>query len=151
MAELSRVERDVVEGERQLAEQEALLVDLKRQNLDQREAWAVLEMMRENQLRRDQDRQRLLCCLSEQRGNRGTQLAIKRAALTTERLPTPPNESSGIAPGGVGADIQKKSTIKHAAGSALFACLLALGGFFTIAWAITLIWGALSLVRWIVG
>jgi len=63
MAELSRVERDVVEGERQLAEQEALLVDLKRQNLDQREARAVLEMMRENQLRRDQDRQRLLSLL----------------------------------------------------------------------------------------
>jgi hypothetical protein len=63
MAELSRVERDVVEGERQLAEQEALLVDLKRQNLDQRQGRAVLEMMRENQLRRDQDRQRLLSLL----------------------------------------------------------------------------------------
>ena len=63
MAELSRVEREVVEGERLLAEQEALLVDLKQQNLDLTEARAVLEMMRENQLRRDQDRQRLLSLL----------------------------------------------------------------------------------------
>ena len=61
--ELSRVERDVVEGERQLAEQEALLGELKRQNLDLTEARAVLEMMRKNQQRRDQDRQRLLSLL----------------------------------------------------------------------------------------
>ena len=63
LEELGRVERDVVEGERQLAEQEALLVALKGQNLDLTEARALLEMMRENQQRRDQDRQRLLSLL----------------------------------------------------------------------------------------
>jgi hypothetical protein len=63
MAELSRVERDVVVAERQLAQQEALLIALKRQNQDLSKARAVLEMMRENQRRRDQDRQRLLCLL----------------------------------------------------------------------------------------
>jgi hypothetical protein len=63
MAELSRVERDVVVAERQLAKQEALLIALERQNQDLTEARAVLEMMRENQLRRDQERQRLLSLL----------------------------------------------------------------------------------------
>jgi len=63
MAELSRVEREVVQGERQLAEQEALLVDLRRQNFDLTKARAVLEMMHKNQLRRDPDRQRLLSLL----------------------------------------------------------------------------------------
>jgi anthranilate phosphoribosyltransferase len=61
--ELRRVERDVVQGERQLAEQEALLVSLKLQNHDVSEAQALLEMMRENQRRRDQDRLRLLSLL----------------------------------------------------------------------------------------
>ena len=63
MAKLSRVERDVVVAERQLAQQEALLIALKRQNQDLSKARAVLEMMRENQRRRDQERQRLLSLL----------------------------------------------------------------------------------------
>jgi hypothetical protein len=61
--ELRRVEREVVEGERQLAEQEARLVALKRQNQDMDEARAELEMLRESQRRREQDRQRLLSLL----------------------------------------------------------------------------------------
>ena len=61
--ELRQVERDVAEGERRLADQEALLVSLKRQNDDHREAQAVLDMLRENQRQRDQDRQRLLSLL----------------------------------------------------------------------------------------
>ena len=58
--ELRQVEREVVEGERRLAEQEALVVDLKRQNQDTAKAEAELEWMRQEQRRRDQDRQRLL-------------------------------------------------------------------------------------------
>ena len=58
--ELRQVERDVVEGERRLAEQEALVIELKRQDLDTAKAEAELERMREEQRRRDQDRQRLL-------------------------------------------------------------------------------------------
>src|SRR5687768_12815928 len=50
--ELRRVELAVVEGERQLAQQEALLVRLKRQNRDFSQAQAELEMMRKNQQRR---------------------------------------------------------------------------------------------------
>jgi len=60
LEELRQVERDVVEGERRLAEQEALVRSLKQGNVDHTEAQAVLEMMRENQRQRDQDRQRLL-------------------------------------------------------------------------------------------
>jgi len=58
--ELRRIERDVVEGERRLAEQEALIVDLKRQREDTAKAEAELERMRQDQRSRDQDRQRLL-------------------------------------------------------------------------------------------
>lgn len=58
--ELRQVERDVVEGERRLAEQEALVIELKRQNQDTANAEAELERMRGDQRRRDQDRQRLL-------------------------------------------------------------------------------------------
>ena len=58
--ELRQVEREVVEGERRLAEQEALVVDLKRQNPDTTKAEAELEWMRQEPRRRDQDRQRLL-------------------------------------------------------------------------------------------
>lgn len=58
--ELRRIESDVVEGERRLAEQEALIVDLKRQGQDTAKAEAELERMRQDQRRRDQDRQRLL-------------------------------------------------------------------------------------------
>jgi len=61
--DLGRVERDVVEGERQLAEQEALLVALRRQNEDTGKASALLETMRENQRSREQERQRLLALL----------------------------------------------------------------------------------------
>jgi hypothetical protein len=61
--ELGRVERDVVEAERQLAEQEALLVALERQNEDTSKARAVLDMMREAQQRRQAERQRLLSLL----------------------------------------------------------------------------------------
>lgn len=58
--ELRQIERDVVDGERRLAEQEALIIDLKRQHLDTAKAESELERMREDQRRRDLDRQRLL-------------------------------------------------------------------------------------------
>ena len=61
--ELRRLELDVVEGERQLAEQEARTVTLKRQGEDVSNAESVLEMMRLSQRRREQDRQRLLSLL----------------------------------------------------------------------------------------
>lgn len=61
--ELRRVESDVVEGERRLAEQEALIVELKRQGLNTDKAEQELEMLRQNQRRCDQDRQRLLSLL----------------------------------------------------------------------------------------
>ncbi|QOG23097.1 hypothetical protein [Bradyrhizobium sp. USDA 3456] len=61
--ELQQVERDVVEGERRLAEQEALIVEMKQQNEDTAKAEAELERMREEQRCRDQDRQRLLSLL----------------------------------------------------------------------------------------
>ena len=59
----ARVERDVVEAERQLAEQEALVVALKRQNKDASKASAELHMVREAQQRREVERQRLLALL----------------------------------------------------------------------------------------
>ncbi|PDT68560.1 hypothetical protein CO683_15195 [Bradyrhizobium ottawaense] len=58
--ELRRIESDVVEGERRLAEQEALIAELKRQGQDTAKAEAELERMRQDQRSRDQDRQRLL-------------------------------------------------------------------------------------------
>jgi hypothetical protein len=58
--ELRQVGCDVVEGERQLAEQEALLIALKRENKDVSKVEAVLERMREDQRLRELDRQRLL-------------------------------------------------------------------------------------------
>jgi hypothetical protein len=63
MEMLSRLEREVVEAEEQMAKQEVLIVDLKRQNQDLTKARAVVKVMRENQRRRDQDRQRLLSLL----------------------------------------------------------------------------------------
>jgi hypothetical protein len=63
LEELERVERDVVEAERQLAEQEALLVALERQNEDTSKARTVLDMMREAQEHRQAERQRLLSLL----------------------------------------------------------------------------------------
>jgi hypothetical protein len=63
MDELRRIELAVVEGERQLAEQEALLVNLKKQDGDVSQAELILEMMRETQRRNEHDRQRLLSLL----------------------------------------------------------------------------------------
>jgi hypothetical protein len=63
MDELRRIELAVVEGERQLAEQEALLVNLKKQDGDLSQAELILEMMRETQRRNEHDRQRLLSLL----------------------------------------------------------------------------------------
>jgi hypothetical protein len=61
--ELRRLESEVVEGERRLAEQEALVVALKKRNEDQSDAEAALEIMRRSQQQLDQDRQRLLSLL----------------------------------------------------------------------------------------
>ena len=61
--ELRQLERDVVQAERQLAEQEAWIVDLKLQHQDASSAQAELEIMRDNQRQRQQDRQRLLSLL----------------------------------------------------------------------------------------
>ncbi|MBR1130162.1 hypothetical protein [Bradyrhizobium iriomotense] len=58
--QLRQLEREVIEGERRLAQQEAMIVDLKRQHQDPSNAEAELEIMRENQRQRQQDRQRLL-------------------------------------------------------------------------------------------
>jgi hypothetical protein len=63
MDELRRIELAVVEGERQLAEPEALLVSLKKQDGDVSQAELTLEMMRETQQRNEHDRQRLLSLL----------------------------------------------------------------------------------------
>ena len=63
MDELRTIELAVVEGERQLAEQEALLVDLKKQDRDLSQAELALEMMRETQRQHENDRQRLLSLL----------------------------------------------------------------------------------------
>jgi hypothetical protein len=61
--ELRQIERYVVEGERLLAEKEAHIVELKRQGQDTTSAEREYEMMRQNQRRWDQDRQRLLSLL----------------------------------------------------------------------------------------
>ena len=61
--QLRQIEREVVEGERRLAEQEALIVELKRQGQDTAKGERELETLRENQRRCDQDRQRLLSLL----------------------------------------------------------------------------------------
>ena len=58
--ELRQIGRDVVEGERQLAEQEALLVALKGQGKDVSKVEAALEQMRADHRLRQQDRERLL-------------------------------------------------------------------------------------------
>ncbi|MBR0709223.1 MULTISPECIES: hypothetical protein [Bradyrhizobium] len=58
--QLRQLEREVIEGERRLAQQEAMIVDLKRQHQDPSDAEAELEIMRANQRQRQQDRQRLL-------------------------------------------------------------------------------------------
>ncbi len=61
--ELRQVESLVAEGERRLAEQEALLVALKQQNQDTRQAQAEWEMMRNYCRQHDEERQRLLSML----------------------------------------------------------------------------------------
>ena len=61
--ELGRIEREVVAGERQLAEQERLVLDLKREGQNTASAEEELELLRECQRLRDQDRQRLLSLL----------------------------------------------------------------------------------------
>lgn len=61
--ELGRVERDVVAGERQLAEQERLVLDLKQEGQNTESAEKELERLRECQRLCDQDRQRLLSLL----------------------------------------------------------------------------------------
>lgn len=61
--QLRHIEREVVEGERRLANQEALLVGLKRQGKDTAAAEAELDRQRSDQRRREQDRQRLLARL----------------------------------------------------------------------------------------
>ncbi|MGO4512677.1 hypothetical protein AB4Z51_37380 [Bradyrhizobium sp. 2TAF36] len=58
--ELRQVERQVVEGERRLAEQEALVVGLKRQKQDTSKAEDELERMRTDQRLLQQERLRLL-------------------------------------------------------------------------------------------
>ena len=61
--ELRRIEGEVVQGERQLAEHEALLVALQRQNEDASKVREELEMMRTHQRGREQRRQQLLSLL----------------------------------------------------------------------------------------
>lgn len=61
---LRQIEREVVEGERQLAAQEARIVELKRQNQDMTTAQTELATLRSGQRRREQDRQRLLSHLN---------------------------------------------------------------------------------------
>ena len=63
MDELRQIELDMVEGERRLAELEARLVELKRLNADTTKVRAELDVMRKNQLDREQNRQRLLSLL----------------------------------------------------------------------------------------
>ena len=63
MDELRQIELDMVEGERRLAEFEARLVELKRLNEDTTKVRAELDVMRKNQLDREQNRQRLLSLL----------------------------------------------------------------------------------------
>jgi hypothetical protein len=58
--ELRRVEQDVVRGERQLAEQEELLVSLKTQNVDTAQVEAFLDELRSRQRALQQDRSRIL-------------------------------------------------------------------------------------------
>ena len=63
MDELRRIELDVVEGERRLAELEALLTEMKQRNEDTTRVQADLDVLSKNQLDRDRDRQRLLALL----------------------------------------------------------------------------------------
>ena len=55
-----QVGRDVVEGERRLAEQERLIVQLKREGQDAAKAEEELEILRDTQRGRNRGRQRFL-------------------------------------------------------------------------------------------
>jgi hypothetical protein len=61
--ELRQLEGDVVGCERRLAEQEALVVLMKQRTEDSSKAQAELEIMRDDQRRCQQERQRLLSSL----------------------------------------------------------------------------------------
>jgi hypothetical protein len=61
--ELRRIEHEVVEAERRLADQEAALVELRRGNGDAGKVEAQLELMREHQRERQLERLRLLSLL----------------------------------------------------------------------------------------
>ena len=63
--ELRRLEGEVVEAEQALAEQEALLVKLKREGQDVSRLADALNLMREQQQSRQQDRLRLLALLQQ--------------------------------------------------------------------------------------
>ena len=61
--DLRRIESDLVEWERRLAEQERLIVGLKQQNQDPTKAESELEMMLQNRRQQAEDRLRLLSLL----------------------------------------------------------------------------------------
>ena len=63
--ELRRLEGEVVEAEQALAEQEALLVKLKREGQDVSRLADALNLMREQQQSRQHDRLRLLALLQQ--------------------------------------------------------------------------------------
>jgi hypothetical protein len=63
--ELRRQEDELVEAGRELAEQEALLVRMKRERQDVSRVASVLSLMREQQQSRQQDRLRLLALLQQ--------------------------------------------------------------------------------------
>jgi len=61
--QLRRIEGEVVQGERQLAEQEALLVALQQRKEDTSKVREELEMMRTQQRAREHQRQQLMSML----------------------------------------------------------------------------------------
>ena len=63
--ELRRLEGEIVKAERRLAEQEALLLKLKREGEDVSAVSEALNLMREQQQSRQQDRLRLLALLRQ--------------------------------------------------------------------------------------
>jgi hypothetical protein len=63
--ELRRLEGEIVKAERRLAEQEALLLKLKRKGEDGSAVSDGLNLMREQQQSRQQDRLRLLALLQQ--------------------------------------------------------------------------------------
>ena len=63
--ELRRLEGEIVKAERRLAEQEALLLKLKRKGEDGSAVSDGLNLMREQQQSRQQDRLRLLALLRQ--------------------------------------------------------------------------------------